>query len=226
MSAPRALVLRGRAVPPAGRAGAAAAVIVTTALLAAACRVPPPAQPVVPADVIVLVADPESTTIGRAVVTAAGRSVNLASEHEATRVRPGQAPTTPTVMPDDEVRRLFDAALVARPPQPLEFLLYFETGSDTLTPASQAELTRTVDVIRNRAVPDVSVVGHTDTTGDAASNATLGLQRATLIRNQLVAAGVPAAQIEATSHGEADLLVPTADNVAEARNRRVEITVR
>ena len=95
-----------------------------------------------------------------------------------------------------------------------------------VTPASQAELRRTVEVIRNRPVPDVSVIGHTDTTGDAASNATLGLQRATLIRNQLIAAGVPAAQIDTTSHGEADLLVPTADNVAEARNRRVEITVR
>jgi outer membrane protein OmpA-like peptidoglycan-associated protein len=29
-----------------------------------------------------------------------------------------------------------------------------------------------------------------------------------------------------TSHGEATLLVPTADNVNEPRNRRVDITVR
>jgi outer membrane protein OmpA-like peptidoglycan-associated protein len=35
-----------------------------------------------------------------------------------------------------------------------------------------------------------------------------------------------ASMIEVTSHGEADLLVKTADQVLEARNRRVEITVR
>jgi outer membrane protein OmpA-like peptidoglycan-associated protein len=32
--------------------------------------------------------------------------------------------------------------------------------------------------------------------------------------------------IEARSHGEAELLVPTRDNVSEPKNRRVEITVR
>ena len=32
--------------------------------------------------------------------------------------------------------------------------------------------------------------------------------------------------IEATTHGEADLLVKTPDNTPEPRNRRVEITVR
>jgi len=42
----------------------------------------------------------------------------------------------------------------------------------------------------------------------------------------LIEVGLDASLIETTSHGEADLLVPTADNVAEPRNRRVEITVR
>jgi outer membrane protein OmpA-like peptidoglycan-associated protein len=32
--------------------------------------------------------------------------------------------------------------------------------------------------------------------------------------------------VEVTSHGEADLLVPTADETFEPRNRRVEISVR
>ena len=143
-----------------------------------------------------------------------------------TRITSGQPPAAPTTMALDEFQQRFGSVMSARPPQPLQFLLYFETGSDQLTPVSQAELTRTVDVIRNRPFPDVTVIGHTDTTGDAAANATLGLRRATLIREQLVAAGVPGSEIDATSHGEADPLVPTTDNVAEARNRRVEITVR
>jgi outer membrane protein OmpA-like peptidoglycan-associated protein len=32
--------------------------------------------------------------------------------------------------------------------------------------------------------------------------------------------------LEIKSHGEEDLLVPTADGVSEPRNRRVEVTVR
>ena len=42
----------------------------------------------------------------------------------------------------------------------------------------------------------------------------------------LVDAGLASASIAVTSHGEADLLVRTADGVFEPRNRRVEITVR
>ena len=152
--------------------------------------------------------------------------MELATDRAATRVTLGQPPAAPVTLTPGELQQRFGPAMSARPLQPQQFMLYFETGGNTLTAASQADLTRTVDVIRNRPVPDVSVIGHTDTTGDPASNAALGLDRANLIRTQLTAAGIPPTQIETTSHSEADLLVPTADNVAEALNRRVEITVR
>ena len=42
----------------------------------------------------------------------------------------------------------------------------------------------------------------------------------------LVQAGLDMAAIDVRSHGEAELLVPTADGVFEPRNRRVEVTVR
>ena len=46
------------------------------------------------------------------------------------------------------------------------------------------------------------------------------------MRDLLVAAGLDAALVEVASHGESNPLVPTPDNTAEARNRRVEVTVR
>jgi outer membrane protein OmpA-like peptidoglycan-associated protein len=70
------------------------------------------------------------------------------------------------------------------------------------------------------------VIGHTDTTGDTTSNAALGLRRATLIRDLLIQAGLDGTVIEVRSHGESDTVVPTPDNTAEARNRRVEVTIR
>jgi outer membrane protein OmpA-like peptidoglycan-associated protein len=206
------------------RRAAGAALAVTTLVCACGVRPAPPVQP--PSDLVVLVADPEDGTLGRAVVRAQGAMVELALEGAATRVFAGQPPGAPAPLAAADIQRIFGEALGARPLPPRHFLLYFQIGSDDLTAESQAELPQIVAFVRNRPVPDVSVIGHTDTTGTPASNTDLGLQRATLIGAQLVTAGIPANQIEITSHGEANLLVATPDNVAEARNRRVEVTVR
>jgi outer membrane protein OmpA-like peptidoglycan-associated protein len=74
--------------------------------------------------------------------------------------------------------------------------------------------------------PEVTVIGHTDTTGSTASNYQLGLERAQSVRGLLLKAGLDASLVEAESHGEADLLRSTPDNTDEPRNRRVEITIR
>ena len=44
--------------------------------------------------------------------------------------------------------------------------------------------------------------------------------------DKLKAAAAEAVHLDITSHGERNLLVPTPDNTAEPRNRRVEVTVR
>lgn len=221
---------RGALTPPIRRSVAAVAlgVVVTAGCHPARppVAVAPPPPPPPPSDMVVLTADPGTNTLGRVAVQAQGETIELASEREMTRIVPGEPPSAPATIPEEEFKERFGAVLASRAPDPLFFQLYFETGGDTLVPDSQALLEKTVDIIRTFPVPDVVVIGHTDTTGDATLNARVGLQRATLIRDRLIAAGVPATQIEATSHGEADLLVPTANNVAEARNRRVEITVR
>jgi peptidoglycan-associated lipoprotein len=80
--------------------------------------------------------------------------------------------------------------------------------------------------VKNRAVPDVTVVGHTDTAGAAPANVEFGQRRATMIRDRLVGAGLDAGIVSMASHGEADLLVPTPDNTPEPKNRRVEVSVR
>ena len=83
-----------------------------------------------------------------------------------------------------------------------------------------------LQAVKSYPVPDVVVVGHTDTTGTPQSNAELGLRRANAVRNLLVAAGLTLSTIDIRSHGEGELLVPTADGVFEPKNRRVEVTVR
>jgi len=199
---------------------------VAATLAAGACAHPRPVQPAPPSDRFVLLADPDDGHVGAAIVTSPAGSIELTTARGSTRVTPGAAPTPQAELTEEEIQRLFGDALAARPPAPRQFLLYFLAGGDELTAESRTLLPQIVEFVRGRATADVTVIGHTDTTDSAQANAALGLRRATLIRNELVAAGMNRSQVDVSSHGETDLLVPTADNVAQPRNRRVEVTVR
>ena len=186
-----------------------------------AAPVPPPA----PAR-IALLPDPETRVTGRIVVSNEFGSVELSTARASLRAVPNAAPGAPATLTDDEVSQLFGAALAALPPPPRHFTLQFRFESDTLTDASAALVPEILAAVRALAVPEVMIVGHTDTMGDRRSNVTLGLKRAMAVRGILVQAGLAPGLVDVTSHGEADLLVRTRDNTAEPRNRRVAITVR
>jgi outer membrane protein OmpA-like peptidoglycan-associated protein len=195
----------------------------------AACAKPAPQTAPAPprADLVVLLPDPDDGRLGAATVTGAGgAAIDLARAGEGTRIVQGQPPSAPAAVPDADIQRIFGTAIAARPAAPQRFVLYFETGSDTLTTESQALVPQIIAEVRGRPVPDVTVIGHTDTTGEAAANIELGMRRATLIRDLLASGGLDPSQVELASHGEADLLVPTPDGTDEPKNRRVEVTVR
>jgi outer membrane protein OmpA-like peptidoglycan-associated protein len=181
----------------------------------------PPGQ-----SLVVLLPDPGEETVGRAVVTSPAGSVELAAARESTTVSPNGPPAAVTIMSEADVTRLFGDALSALPSEPQHFRLYFRFESEELTEESRTLLPQVLEALRGRPFPDVAVVGHTDTTGTRPANVELGLRRANAIRGRLIDAGIASSMIEVTSHGESDLLVKTADDVAEPRNRRVEITVR
>jgi outer membrane protein OmpA-like peptidoglycan-associated protein len=194
---------------------------------AAGCGSPPPVvTPTPPRDLIVLAPHPEGAPLGAAVVTASGAAVDLTAAGAAVTVAAGQTPPAPVILPPDEIARIFGDALGALPPPARRFVLYFELGNDTLTAESQAQVPAILALVAERGQPDVAIIGHTDTTGTAAANVTLGLRRATLVRDRLVAAGLDGGLIEVASHGESNPLEPTPDNTEQARNRRVEVTVR
>lgn len=188
---------------------------------------PPPRAPAPPSgDLVVLMPNPEDGEVGRVSVSNQAGSIELANAREGTRVRTGEAPAPGAVLDQAEVERVFGPALSVVPEAPRHFNLYFEVGSDTLTAESKALAAEVVSVVGSRTAPDVTVIGHTDTTDAAAANVALGLRRANLIRDLLVKAGLDQSLIEVASHGESDLLVPTPDNTAEPKNRRVEVSVR
>ena len=174
---------------------------------------------------VVLLAESDGT-VGRATVSNPSGSVELTTERAMTRVTMGGAPAPVTQMSAEDVQRIFGEALAAQPPAPAHFTLYFQFDSDELTDESRKLVSAVQAAVKTYPAPQVTVVGHTDTSGSATANIGLGLRRANVARTRLIEAGLDASSITVTSHGEATPLVPTADDVSEPRNRRVEITVR
>ncbi|MFA6244593.1 MAG: OmpA family protein [Candidatus Hydrogenedentales bacterium] len=176
--------------------------------------------------VIVLVPDPDGQ-LGSASVSNSGGSTTLARAGDSTSVKSSSsAPGAPQAMNDASIQKIFAPALAAEPPQPLKFLVYFERDSAEPDTNSTETVKQILAAIKERDSRDISVVGHTDRSGDDAHNLKLSIERATRVRDILVKDGVGDAIIEVESHGEGNPLIPTADNVIEPRNRRVEVVVR
>jgi outer membrane protein OmpA-like peptidoglycan-associated protein len=130
------------------------------------------------------------------------------------------------VLSSDDVKRSFGATLQALPARPTVFMLYFVTGTDELTDESKTDLQKILDELKQRPVPDVYVIGHTDTVGELRGNDQLSAQRAETVKGFLVGIGIAAERIQTSGRGKREPIVPTSDNVDEPKNRRVEINVR
>jgi len=175
---------------------------------------------------VVLLPDAETGITGRVVVSNEAGSADLAAPREATRATSSRRPEAVKTLSQADVDRLFGDALSALPPAPRHFTLFFRFESDELTDESRALVPEILRAVKDRADPEVAIVGHTDTMGTPLANVELGLKRALMVRALLVDAGLAASTIEVTSHGEGDLLVRTSDDIPEPRNRRVEISVK
>jgi len=131
-----------------------------------------------------------------------------------------------SVLTAADVRREFGSTLDALPGKPATFTLYFLEGRDELTPESRAEMEKVFGELKRRPLPDIVVIGHTDTVGGLAFNDRLSLARAERLREMMIGLGIPSGRITAAGRGKRELLVPTEDSISEPRNRRVEINVR
>jgi outer membrane protein OmpA-like peptidoglycan-associated protein len=186
---------------------------------------PPPPPPVVARPDLYAVLPGADGKAGTVVVSRAGEDRVLDQPYASARIGTDGRLESGTVS-EAEVRQIFGAALAAQPPRPTSFLLYFLEGKDELTPDSKQALQTVLAEIARRPAPEVVVIGHTDRVGTVQANDALSLRRAERVREQLVGIGIAADSIRVEGRGEREPLVPTPDEVAEPRNRRVEISVR
>jgi outer membrane protein OmpA-like peptidoglycan-associated protein len=177
-------------------------------------------------NVVVLLPGPEGKA-SHILVSNKGGNQLLTMPNQATSI-PSQnvSPSAPFQMTDENIRANYGEALSALPPSPIHFILYFKSDSTELTEESRKLLDEILSTTLSRKSTDVSVVGHTDRFGTREYNYKLGLERAGRVKKILVSQGIDPDFVEVTSHGEDNPLVKTDDEVAEPRNRRVEVVVR
>lgn len=112
---------------------------------------------------VALLPDPDSGAVGRAVASSLSGSVELAEARASTVVSGKAAPTPVKTLSEADSLRLFGDALSALPSAPEHFVLNFQFDSDELTPESLALLPEVLNAVKGHPVPEVQVIGHTDT---------------------------------------------------------------
>ncbi len=109
--------------------------------------------------------------------------------------------------------------------EPVSYQVFFPLGSSMLGEQDKTALAAAARVYKTKPNARVTVTGFTDTVGSPELNMRLSQQRADAVKNVLVQNGVPAGSITTSASGESGMLVPTAAQVNEGRNRRVIVVI-
>jgi len=123
-----------------------------------------------------------------------------------------------------------DAPPPPPPPPPAkpaarQFVVYFDFDRSDLTAEARSVVTQAANYAKSGAPTRVLVVGHTDTSGNAAYNLGLSNRRARTVADALVAQGVNGGVISLDGKGETAPAKATADGVREPLNRRASIDI-
>ena len=200
----------------------AAAIAFLTGASIFGCAAPPPDRPAY-SERVILLPNKDGRTSALIVSRATGEQ-KLAAPYEGVEFSGGDEQRREYAQ--EEITGRYGEILEAQPARPFTYTLYFNTATTELTSQSKAALNEVRQRIKGFPAAQVTVIGHTDRLGSAESNDALSLKRAAAIRDMLIQIGIAREAIEVVGRGERELLVQTADGVAEDRNRRVEIKLR
>lgn len=134
---------------------------------------------------------------------------------------PGQTPMpgpTPTPVPSPTPTPT--QSLVCTPGP---YIVFFDRDKSDITPEAARILNNAVTNYASCGDAEVMLAGHMDRVGSARYNVGLSQRMADSVKAYLTRNGIPAGKISTQAFGESRPRVPTADEVRELQNRRVEI---
>ncbi|WP_431284012.1 OmpA family protein [Humitalea sp. 24SJ18S-53] len=117
-------------------------------------------------------------------------------------------------------------APAAAPAPARTYLVFFDWNRADLTDRARQIIAEAAQNSRRVQVTRIEVNGFTDTSGSAQYNQGLSVRRAEAVAAELARLGIARSSMTIQGFGQTRLLVPTADNVREPQNRRVEIILR
>lgn len=178
-----------------------------------------------PKSTVILLPDDDGT-VGEVFVSNQTGSQVINTAYTAVKVKDANtAPGAAVKVNEQQVRERYKASLDSRPDKVSNYILYFHSGSTQLTPESLQLIPQIITELKSRKIYELYIIGHTDTQGSKEQNHKLGLQRARSMQQVFTEQFFASEHVQLSSHGEGDLLITTADEVDEARNRRVEIEI-
>ncbi|KVD09112.1 cell envelope biogenesis protein OmpA [Burkholderia ubonensis] len=101
----------------------------------------------------------------------------------------------------------------------------FETGSATLTPQGKVVLDQMAAALSKMPNRTVDLIGHTDNSGNRASNIALSQARADAVKGYLITKGIASQQMTTTGVGPDQPIAPNDTAEGRARNRRIDFRV-
>jgi outer membrane protein OmpA-like peptidoglycan-associated protein len=177
-------------------------------------------------DTIVLVHDADGK-VGKITVTTKGGVQTLTVANTMVSVTGFEkSPSDPQEIDQSQIDSLFADSIKALPTEPVSFILYFLNDTTELTSESKSHIPEVLSLVNKREFYEISIIGHTDTTGSDEYDMMLSSDRAESVRGMLLSRGIRSGRIELRYHGKRDPLISTGDNVREPRNRRVEVIVK
>ena len=101
--------------------------------------------------------------------------------------------------------------------------IHFDVDKATIRPETQPLFDDIAQVLKNFPMWRLRIVGHTDSTGDAAHNQLLSLQRANAVKSALVDRGIQASRLETEGAGQNQPVASNDTPEGRALNRRVAL---
>lgn len=103
--------------------------------------------------------------------------------------------------------------------------IFFDTGSATLLPASQFEISKLSKLLLENPDLRIKIIGHTDDVGEASDNLLLSRNRAKSVMDALLLSGIEKNRISHTGEGENQAIADNSTPEGRKLNRRTEFVI-